>query len=119
MGYRCCCMRQTRMLSSCSFRCVFAFFFLCVSTGPFLQSTIIRLIASNSETNKPLTVPPPLLACFDSRLTRTQQANLLTGLVNVSLNTLETSSPRAVGVLVVYSAVVYGLAWTARGRKLL
>jgi hypothetical protein len=41
----------------------------------------------------------------------------LTGLVNVSVNTLEAGRGQALGVLCAYSAAVYGLAWVLRGTK--
>lgn len=47
------------------------------------------------------------------------QANLLTGLVNVSTNTLESGSGMAFGMLCGYGAVVYALAWLLRRKKVL
>lgn len=45
-------------------------------------------------------------------------ANLLTGLTNLSINTIETSDPNAMIILVAYCAVVIGAAWGLRGKRL-
>jgi hypothetical protein len=40
-----------------------------------------------------------------------EQANLLTGLINVSISTIDQGSAEAVGILLVYSAFLYGTVW--------
>ena len=45
-------------------------------------------------------------------------ANLMTGLVNVSMETMYVGEGMAMGVLVGYSVVVCGLAWVIRGVRL-
>jgi hypothetical protein len=52
------------------------------------------------------------------RSTTSAQANILTGLVNLSLRTLESPDPVAVGVVLLYSAVVCAFAWAIRHRRL-
>ncbi|POY76079.1 hypothetical protein BMF94_0802 [Rhodotorula taiwanensis] len=44
-------------------------------------------------------------------------ANLMTGLVNVSLETMYASSSLAICVLTLYAAVVVGCAWALRGKR--
>lgn len=45
------------------------------------------------------------------------QANLLTGLVNVSVKTMYASDSVAVGTLVGYAACVVGCAWVLRTKR--
>ncbi|CED82797.1 Uncharacterized membrane protein [Phaffia rhodozyma] len=45
-------------------------------------------------------------------------ANLLTGLTNLSINSLEMTNVQAVGILIAYSGAVYGIAWMLQGIQL-
>ncbi|KAJ7782797.1 GWT1-domain-containing protein [Mycena metata] len=44
-------------------------------------------------------------------------ANLLTGLVNLSMQSMYASDAKAMGVLALYAVVVCGVAWGVRGRR--
>ncbi|KAG0229887.1 Glucosaminyl phosphatidylinositol (GlcN-PI) nositol acylation protein [Actinomortierella wolfii] len=68
-----------------------------------LQSTI-RL--------PPLTCPPLLEAINRNGLATFLVANIMTGLVNLSIKTLYTPDPQAVAILTVYISIVCILAWT-------
>jgi hypothetical protein len=38
--------------------------------------------------------------------------------VNVSIRSLDQGPMRAIGILVLYSGTVYGIAWAIRGRRI-
>jgi phosphatidylinositol glycan class W len=46
------------------------------------------------------------------------QANVMTGIVNLTIRTLEASNLFAMSVLTLYSLVVCGVAWTFRNRRI-
>ena len=46
------------------------------------------------------------------------QANLATGVVNLSMQTMYASDAMAMGVLSLYAVVVCGVAWVFRHRRL-
>lgn len=46
------------------------------------------------------------------------QANLATGVVNLSMKTMYASNAVAMGVLSLYALVVCGVAWAFRHRRL-
>jgi phosphatidylinositol glycan class W len=48
----------------------------------------------------------------------TGQANLLTGLVNVGMQTMYASNLTAMVVLLLYSAAVVAVAWLLRNKRL-
>lgn len=65
-----------------------------------------------------LVVRPFLPSCSDTAHGQERtQANLLTGLINVLLPTMYMRDSIAVVVLVGYAAVVVGVAWALRGRR--
>ncbi|KAG0255452.1 Glucosaminyl phosphatidylinositol (GlcN-PI) nositol acylation protein [Mortierella polycephala] len=68
----------------------------------------------------PLTCPPLLEAVNRNGLAVFLVANVLTGLVNLSIKTLYTPTNQALGILTAYIATVSALAWTwqALGWKL-
>ena len=47
-----------------------------------------------------------------------RKANVLTGVVNLSMHTMYATSTIALGVLILYSFVVCGFAWVCRYRRL-
>jgi glucosaminylphosphatidylinositol acyltransferase len=61
---------------------------------------------------------PSFLRCSDVSLIGLQ-ANLLTGVVNLSLQTMYASDAVALVVLSTYVGVVCGVAWLLRGVRLL
>ncbi|KAL7414760.1 GWT1-domain-containing protein [Mrakia frigida] len=77
------------------------------------QKTVALVVATRSS------VPPLLEAANKNALTVFLLANLLTGLVNVSMRTMDQGSWVAVATLVAYSGVVYGVGWVLRGRRVL
>ncbi|KAG0327323.1 Glucosaminyl phosphatidylinositol (GlcN-PI) nositol acylation protein [Podila horticola] len=87
-----------------------------------------NLSTSGSKTQRPaatvllppLTCPPLLEAVNRNGLAVFLVANVLTGLVNMTVQTLYTPDMKALGILVAYMAVVTGLAWVwqVRGWKL-
>ncbi|KAJ7039128.1 GWT1-domain-containing protein [Mycena alexandri] len=46
-----------------------------------------------------------------------EAANLLTGIVNLSMDSMHASDAKAMGVLALYALVVCGVAWGVRGRR--
>ncbi|GJJ69578.1 glucosaminylphosphatidylinositol acyltransferase [Entomortierella parvispora] len=60
----------------------------------------------------PLTVPPLLEAVNRNGLAVFLVANIFTGLVNLSVQTLYTPTAQALGILTAYIGVVSALAWT-------
>ncbi|KAF9427861.1 Glucosaminyl phosphatidylinositol (GlcN-PI) nositol acylation protein [Podila epigama] len=68
----------------------------------------------------PLTCPPLLEAVNRNGLAVFLVANVLTGLVNMSIQTLYTSDAKALIILTAYMALVTGVAWVwqVRGWKL-
>ncbi|KAK3848695.1 MAG: GWT1-domain-containing protein [Linnemannia gamsii] len=60
----------------------------------------------------PLTCPPLLEAVNKNGLAVFLVANILTGLVNMTVKTLYTPNLQALGILTAYIAAVTGLAWT-------
>lgn len=68
----------------------------------------------------PLSCPPLLEAVNKNGLAVFLVANVMTGLVNMTVKTLYTPNLQALGILTVYIAVVTGLAWTwsVQGWKL-
>ncbi|KAF9278195.1 Glucosaminyl phosphatidylinositol (GlcN-PI) nositol acylation protein [Mortierella antarctica] len=87
-----------------------------------------NLSTSGSKTQRPaatvllppLACPPLLEAVNRNGLAVFLVANVLTGLVNMTVQTLYTPDMKALGILVAYMAVVTGLAWVwqVRGWKL-
>ncbi|KAG0018160.1 Glucosaminyl phosphatidylinositol (GlcN-PI) nositol acylation protein, partial [Podila clonocystis] len=87
-----------------------------------------NLSTSGSKTQRPaatvllppLTCPPLLEAVNRNGLAVFLVANVLTGLVNMTVQTLYTPDMKALGILVAYMTVVTGLAWVwqVRGWKL-
>jgi len=71
-----------------------------------------------SSTGPTAAVPPLLDAINRNGLAFFLICNLATGLVNVSMETMYASDTVAIGVLIVYSATVCGLAWAGRGFRL-
>ena len=51
-------------------------------------------------------------------LTHRSQANLLTGLVNISIESIHASDSLAISVLLLYCAGVVGVAWSLRDKRL-
>jgi phosphatidylinositol glycan class W len=62
-------------------------------------------------------VPPLLEAINKNGLAVFLVANLLTGLVNVSMRTMYVGDRTAVLVLVAYSSLVCSIAWLGRGLR--
>jgi len=60
----------------------------------------------------PLSCPPLLEAVNKNGLAVFLVANIMTGLVNLTVQTLYTPNLQALGILTVYIAAVSGLAWT-------
>jgi phosphatidylinositol glycan class W len=62
-------------------------------------------------------VPPLLEAVNKNGLAVFLAANLLTGLVNVSIRTMYVGDRMAIVVLVAYSSVLCLIAWAGRGLR--
>ena len=62
-------------------------------------------------------VPPLMEAINKNGLAVFLAANLLTGLINVSIRTMYVGDRIAIVVLVAYSAALSSLAWVARGLR--
>ena len=62
-------------------------------------------------------VPPLLEAINANGLAVFLAANLLTGLVNISMRTMYVGDRTGMGVLVVYSSMLCAVAWLARGLR--
>jgi len=62
-------------------------------------------------------VPPLLEAINKNGLAVFLAANLLTGLINVSMRTMYVGDRIAIVVLVAYSAVLSSIAWVGRGLR--
>lgn len=75
--------------------------------------------SSPQPTNPPSKPVPPLLHAINQNgLVVFLVANLLTGLVNVSMETMYMGNASALFVLALYSMGVCGLAWTIRSYRL-
>ena len=62
-------------------------------------------------------MPPLLEAINKNGLAVFLAANLLTGLINVSIRTMYVSDRMAIIVLVAYSSVLCSIAWVGRGLR--
>lgn len=65
-----------------------------------------------------LIVRPLSLPSFSSMAHSRVKANLLTGAINVGIESMYASDRVALGVLVAYTAAVAGVAWVLRGRRI-
>ncbi len=74
-----------------------------------IPGCIVIELSGTSPQHAPL-LPPFLHAHL--------QANILTGLVNMSLDTLAASPPQAMGILLVYLLVVCGVALTLHAHRI-
>ena len=53
------------------------------------------------------------------QLTQINQANALTGMVNLSVETIRTHTITSLLILAAYTATLLAIAWASRGTKLL
>ncbi|WVQ84419.1 hypothetical protein IAT38_006571 [Cryptococcus sp. DSM 104549] len=83
----------------------------------FLFGYLLLELLLPASPSSPL-VPPLLDALNKNGLVVFLVANLLTGLVNVSMETMYASRTVGMGVLVGYSVAVCGIAWVLRGKRL-
>ncbi|KAL0946007.1 hypothetical protein HGRIS_012283 [Hohenbuehelia grisea] len=75
-------------------------------------------IASSSQVHLVGNPPPLFEAINKNSLVIFLVANVVTGLVNLSMQTMYTSDFWAMVVLTVYSFTICGLAWAGRGRRI-
>ncbi|SCZ92518.1 BZ3500_MvSof-1268-A1-R1_Chr5-2g07936 [Microbotryum saponariae] len=90
-----------------AFNTAFLFLYLCV-----------HLWASKSPTTRSSSAPRIFEAINKNGLLVFLVANLLTGLVNVSIESMYTGTMIAMLSLIVYCALVVGAAWALKGKKL-
>ncbi|SCV72555.1 BQ2448_4092 [Microbotryum intermedium] len=90
-----------------AFNATFLFLYLCV-----------HLWTSKSPTTRSSSAPRIFEAINKNGLLVFLVANLLTGLVNVSIESMYTGTTIAMLVLIGYCALVVGAAWALRGKKL-
>ncbi|KDE08716.1 hypothetical protein MVLG_01171 [Microbotryum lychnidis-dioicae p1A1 Lamole] len=90
-----------------AFNTAFLFLYLCV-----------HLWASKSPTTRSSSAPGIFEAINKNGLLVFLVANLLTGLVNVSIESMYTGTTIAMLILIGYCALVVGAAWALKGKKL-
>ncbi|KAH8984819.1 GWT1-domain-containing protein [Lactarius akahatsu] len=76
-----------------------------------------RATTSSSSAPSPMPAPPLLEAINQNSLAVFLLANVATGAVNLSMQTMYASDGRAMGVLAAYAFGVCVFAWAVRGRR--
>ncbi|WWD19548.1 hypothetical protein CI109_104009 [Kwoniella shandongensis] len=90
----------------------YVFWVVAYNTTFLFGNLLLELILPESH------IPPLLEAINKNGLVVFLVANLLTGLVNVSMETMYASKMVGLGVVGVYTWAVCGVAWILRGRRL-
>ncbi|ODN81579.1 GPI-anchored wall transfer protein 1 [Cryptococcus amylolentus CBS 6039] len=86
--------------------------------GYLLLSHFLPTQPTSSSSSSPSSVPPLLEAMNKNSLVIFLVANLLTGLVNVTMETMYVGKWVAMGVLGVYTAGVAWVGWALKGKRI-
>jgi phosphatidylinositol glycan class W len=77
----------------------------------------IEMLLSSDDTTRQ--VVPPLLDAFNRNgLAVFLAANLLTGLINISVQTMHASTGVSMGILIIYTGAVSAVAWYSKEYKI-